>query len=68
MSDDAAGIGGMTVNERLVHFGLLDEFEAAVRSRDAAAVQAVLVRARFTPKQALDTASAVLRTPERYGY
>jgi len=58
----------MTVNERLVHLGLLAEFEAAVRSRSVTAVEAVLVRARFTPQQARYTATTVLRAPEKYGY
>jgi len=32
MSDES-NIGGMTVNERLHHFGLLGEFDAAIRAR-----------------------------------
>ena len=61
-------IAGMTVNERLTHFGLLAEFEAAVKSRSLAAIEAVLVRAQLTPEQAHWTATTVLRAPERYGY
>jgi hypothetical protein len=61
-------IGGMTVNERLHHFGLIVEFDAAIRARDKAAAMKVLTKAHFSPKQAEDTASQVLRAPERYGY
>ena len=61
-------IGGMTVNERLHHFGLLAEFDAAIRARDKAAAMKILTKARFSPKQAEYTASQVLRAPERYGY
>jgi hypothetical protein len=65
---DSSNIGGMTVNERLIHLGLMAEFEAAVKSRDLSAVEAVLIRAKFTPQQAHDTASTLLRAPGKYGY
>ena len=58
----------MTVNERLYHFGLFSDFDAAVRARDKPAVIAVLLRAQFTPQQADNTATKVLAAPERYGY
>jgi len=67
MSDEP-NIAGMTVNERLGHFGLLLEFESAVRARDKSAVIAVLLKAEFTPQQAECTATTVLRAPRRYGY
>ena len=67
MSDEP-NIGGMTVNERLVHFGLVAEFDKAIMARDKAAAISTLIRARFTPQQADYTASKVLSTPERYGY
>jgi len=67
MSDES-NIAGMTVNERLGHFGLLLEFEAAVRARDKSAVIAVLLKAKFTPQQAEYTATTVLRAPRSYGY
>jgi len=65
---DQSNIGGMTVNERLVHLGLLSEFEAAVKSRSAVAVVAVLERAKFTREQSEYTATMVLLAPEKYGY
>ena len=55
-------------NERLAHFGLFAGFEAAVKSRDISAVEAVLIRAQFTREQAHYTATMLLRAPEKYGY
>lgn len=57
----------MTVNERLSHFGLIPEFDAAVASRDTEAIVAVLVRAGLTPEQAQETASVAVANPWRYG-
>ena len=58
----------MTVNERLVIAGLLDLFDRAVRARDRAGVIAVLERASLSAQQAAETADAVLRHPEYYGF
>ena len=63
-----ASIGGMTVNERLAHFGLVAEFDAAARSRDRALMIAVLRKARFSEDQAEYTSAQVLKAPQRYGY
>ena len=60
-------IAGMTVNERLAHFGLFDEFDAAVASRQLETVIAVLRLARLSETQAHETASAVLANPGFYG-
>ena len=57
----------MTVNERLSHFGLFDAFDSAVAARELQAVIDVLVRAKLTPAEALDTATAVLNNPNRFG-
>jgi len=61
-------IGGMTVNERLNHFGLVSEFDAAIRARNKDAAITVLTKAGFSPQQAQYTAARVLKAPERYGY
>ncbi|MGY6121880.1 hypothetical protein ACW9YQ_16165 (plasmid) [Paraburkholderia strydomiana] len=61
-------IAGMTVNERLIHFGLLDLFDAAVRAQDVPALMQVLVRAEFSDEQATRTAKAVAADPQRYRY
>jgi hypothetical protein len=65
---DSDDIAGMTVNERLGHFKLFEAFDAAVDSRDVAAIIAVLLRAKFTDAQARRTASAVLSNPGAYGF
>jgi len=43
-----ANIDGMTVNERLVHLGLMHAFEAAEASGDAGALRQTLKRARLS--------------------
>lgn len=53
-------VAGMTVNERLSHFGLFDAFDAAIHERDIAAIASVLRQAELTQTQALETAKAVL--------
>jgi hypothetical protein len=67
---DIDQIAGMTVNERLLHFGhfgLFEAFDSAVASRELLAVVAVLRKAMLTEQQAHDTASAVLANPSYYG-
>jgi hypothetical protein len=61
-------IDGMTVNERLFHFGLVDLFESAARSRDVLAMVQVLRQAQFSEVQASETARAVASDPARYGF
>ncbi|WP_313912712.1 hypothetical protein [Tahibacter sp.] len=53
-------VAGMTVNERLAHFGLVEVFDAALGSRDYLAVVSVLQQAQLTDEQAFETATAVL--------
>ncbi|GJI87251.1 hypothetical protein [Duganella hordei] len=59
---------GMTVNERLYHFGLMDQFDAAAKSGNVSAMEQVLLQARFSTAQAKETAQAVASNPKRYGY
>lgn len=61
-------VAGMTVNERLSHFGLFEPFDAAARARDVSALVQVLLRAQLSEEQALQTASAVVADPKRYGF
>lgn len=68
MAEETPDIGGMTVNERLYHFGLMPAFDDAVRSRKLAAVIAVLWQAQFSQSQAEYTATTLLANPEQYGY
>lgn len=44
MDQNDPHVAGMTVNERLVHFGLMEEFDAAVRTRQVSSVVEVLLR------------------------
>jgi len=60
-------IVGMTVNERLAHFSLFDDFDSAVESRDLSAVIAVLQRAKLSDEQARETTAAILSNPNYYG-
>ncbi|MGB3499187.1 MAG: hypothetical protein WBA49_13360 [Rhodanobacter lindaniclasticus] len=61
-------IAGMTVNERLYHFGLIGEFDAAIRACNAELAISILIRAKFTREQATPTVGATLSDPKRYGY
>ena len=66
MTDDTQ-IAGMTVNERLAHFGLFDAFDSAVKSRNPGAVINVLLRANLSVEQANETAVSVLAAPSYNG-
>lgn len=61
-------VKGMTVNERLFHYGLFDRFDAAVRAKDVPALVQVLLQAKFSEEQALQTAEAIAANPKRYGF
>jgi hypothetical protein len=61
-------ISGMTINERLYHFGLFEQFDHAVMSRDHATIVGILRIAKFDENQALETANKVLANPVKYGY
>jgi hypothetical protein len=60
--------GGMTVNERLVMSGLLDEFDTAARRRDRDTLIAILRKVALTEKGAAQTVDAILTSPSYYGY
>ncbi len=61
-------VSGMTVNERLFHFGLFERFDAAARAKDVPLLVEVLLQAKLSEKQALWTAEAVATDPKRYGF
>jgi hypothetical protein len=65
--NDLEYIAGMTVNERLAHFGLFQAFDSAVETRQLSAVVEVLRRAKLTETEAQETATAVLANPSFYG-
>ena len=66
MTDQA--IEGMTVNERLFHFGLIDRFDAAARSGDVSTMVEILLQAKLSEVQASKTAQTVAANPKLYGY
>ena len=61
-------LGGMTLNERLFSAGLLDEWDAAVRRHDRAAMITILGRAGLSEKDAAWSVDMVLADPGRYGF
>jgi len=63
---DKPSLAGMTVNERLFHVGLLDQWDAAVRQRDRDAMIELLQQAEVPePHLTVDT---VLANPKMYGF
>ena len=62
-----ADFRGMTTNERLWATGLLDDFDAAARSRDRAQMIELLSRVDLG-SQAEWIADTILANPERYGF
>lgn len=66
MSGDRIDYSGMTVNERLYVAGLLNEFDAAARSRNRDEMLNILRKVDVAnPEQ---TADAILENPRMYGY
>jgi hypothetical protein len=63
-----ANYSGMTVNERLVASGLMDEFDVAARRGDRDITIAMLRKVALTEKGAAHTADAILADPSYYGY
>jgi len=59
---------GMTVNERLFHLGLMEQFETAVKSRSKDGAIKVLKEAQFTLEQATQTVTTLFNNPKKYGY
>jgi hypothetical protein len=60
--------GGMTVNERLVVSGLMDEFDWASQRRDRHTMIVILRKVALTEEGAAQTADAILADPSYYGY
>ena len=56
----------MTVNERLFHVGILDQWDAAVRRRDRKEMVALLVQVEVTAPHV--TADTVLANLQAYGF
>jgi|AGTN01.1.fsa_nt_gi hypothetical protein len=63
---DEPNLAGMTVNERLFHVGILDQWDAAVRRRDRNEMIALLEQVEVTDPHV--TADTVLANPRAYGF
>ena len=59
---------GMTVNERLVVAGIMDQFERAARDRDREAMMALLTQAGLSASICAQTVDFILAHPARYGF
>lgn len=65
MSD--SDVEGMTPNERLFHFGLLDAFDRARGRGDRAEMISLFHRAYFPSPDADRSVDMILADPTRYG-
>lgn len=59
---------GMTVNERLYSFGLMDQFDSAIQRRDEAKAISILMEAELNAQSAKETVEAIMKSPGEYGY
>jgi hypothetical protein len=60
--------GGMTVNERLVVAGLIEQFDAAINVGDRQRAIDTLGQVAMSEANAAGTVDAVLADPSKYGY
>jgi hypothetical protein len=63
---DELSLAGMTVNERLFHVGILDQWDAAVRRRNRDEMIALLEQVEVVKPHL--TVDAVLANPHVYGF
>ena len=61
-------LNGMTVNERLFHLNLMDEFDNSIKAKNGKLAVEILQKAQFSNEQALETVNAILNNPKKYGY
>jgi hypothetical protein len=67
LSDDREfSIKGMTTNERLLHFGLLNQFNQAARLRNRAGMIDLLSRALVDDPE--DVTDTILAAPQVFGF
>lgn len=59
---------GMTVNERLVISGRINDWDKAVVSRDRVKMIEILMATELTAEQAAYTTDTTLANPEKYGF
>ena len=68
LPEENESFSGMTVNERLVVAGSIDQFDAAARGRDRQAMIALLLAVQLDDQQAAHTTDSILSNPRQYGY
>ena len=68
MNQTDTKVCGMTTNERLFHFNLLQAFDSAALSRDTEKMISLLVQVQFPHSEAEQMVRTILSTPEKYGY
>ena len=61
-------LAGMTINERLFHVGIMDEFDAAILSHDQDQAIALLQRVELSKEEAVATVVTISKNPGKYGY
>ena len=61
-------LAGMTVNERLYHVGLIDQFDSAILAKQEATAIAILLRVELSNEQAKETVATIFSNPTKYGY
>jgi len=59
---------GMTVNERLIHSGLMDQFDAAILARNKSESISILQQTELPMNAATETVTVILKNPSMYGY
>lgn len=63
-----SNLAGMTINERLFHVGIVDEFDAAILARNQEKAVALLQRVELSKEEAMAAAATIFENPGRYGY
>jgi hypothetical protein len=63
---DESSLAGMTVNERLSHVGIIDQWDEAARRRDRAAMIELLEQVEVPEPHLI--ADAVLADPKKFGF
>jgi len=59
---------GMTVNERLFHAGLINQFDAAIHAKNKKEAISILQQAELPIEAATETVAVILKNPGKYGY
>ncbi len=63
-----SNLAGMTIDVRLFHYGVMDEFDAAILSRDQEGAIALLQRLELSKEEAMATVATIFKDPGKCGY